>query len=129
MLSRLDALKLDKLTHDQWLLAKTLRHSFEAGTHAEDNYWFSFAVTPYAGGQPISTIHAILAAQPLSSDESAHWNCVYGKGGSLQFRGKKSAEFANHSGIGSRSQSVRRDVYRSGAGRRGHQPFAFGFLI
>jgi uncharacterized protein (DUF885 family) len=69
MLVQLNAIKLDELNHDQWLLAKTLHHSFESGAHAEDNYWFTFAVTPYAGGQALSTVHAILAVQPLASDE------------------------------------------------------------
>jgi uncharacterized protein (DUF885 family) len=69
MLARLNAIKLSELNHDQWLFAKTLHHALESGAHAEENYWFTFAVTPYAGGQALSTVHAIFAAQPLTSDE------------------------------------------------------------
>lgn len=67
MLARVDAVALDKLSHDQWLLAKMLRHTFASGAHADENYWFEFAVTPYAGGQNINTIHSILAQQPLKT--------------------------------------------------------------
>jgi uncharacterized protein (DUF885 family) len=76
MLARIDAVALANLPHEQWLLAKMLRHTFRIGAHAEENYWFDFAVTPYAGyagitpnvgGQSVSGIHSILAAQPLKT--------------------------------------------------------------
>jgi hypothetical protein len=56
MLARLDAVALEKLPHDQWLLAKMLRHTFASGTHADENYWFDFAVTPYASGLNIAAM-------------------------------------------------------------------------
>jgi uncharacterized protein (DUF885 family) len=67
MLARVDAVALDKLAHEQWLLAKMLRHTFASGAHADENYWLEFAVTPYAGGQNINTIHSIMAQQSLKT--------------------------------------------------------------
>jgi uncharacterized protein (DUF885 family) len=66
-LARLDAIETDALPGEQWLLAKMLRHTFETGTRAEENYWLEFAVTPYAGGARISLAHEILAGQKLES--------------------------------------------------------------
>lgn len=67
MLTRIDTVELGRLPHEQWLLAEMLRHSFITGAHADENYWLDFAVTPYAGGQNLNTIHSILAQQPLKS--------------------------------------------------------------
>jgi uncharacterized protein (DUF885 family) len=67
LLARVDAVALDKLPHEQWLLAKMLRDTFASGAHADENYWFDFAVTPYAGGDSINMIHSILAQQPLKT--------------------------------------------------------------
>jgi len=47
-LQRLDAIALDSLPAEQWLLAKLLRHTFAMQAHAEDSYWFEFPVTPNA---------------------------------------------------------------------------------
>jgi uncharacterized protein (DUF885 family) len=67
MLARVDAVALDKLPHQQWLLANMLHHTFASGAHADENYWFDFAVTPYAVGHSINRIHSMLAAQPLQT--------------------------------------------------------------
>jgi uncharacterized protein (DUF885 family) len=67
MLARLGHIQLSALTHEEWLLAGMLRQTFLTGSHADENYWFSFAVTPYAGGQSIGVEHSILAAQSLET--------------------------------------------------------------
>ncbi len=68
MLPRLRALSLDKVPHDQLLLAEMLRRTLETESYAEENYWLDFAVTPYAGVSGIfNGDHIILAAQPLKS--------------------------------------------------------------
>jgi uncharacterized protein (DUF885 family) len=66
-LARLDAIALDALPPEQWLLAQMLRHTFASRSHAEESYWLEFAVTPYAGGSRISLAHQILASQKLQS--------------------------------------------------------------
>ena len=38
MLARLNAVTLDTLPHEQWLLAKMLRHTFESGAHADEEW-------------------------------------------------------------------------------------------
>ena len=67
MLARVDAIALDTLPQEQWLLAKMLRHRFAAGAHAEESYWLEFEVTPYAGGFRVNEAHAILAGQSLQT--------------------------------------------------------------
>lgn len=70
MLHRLDRIDLAAVPHDQWLLAKMLDHSFRSGSFADQNFWFDFAVVPYAGGQLINGDHVMLAGQRLgTSDE------------------------------------------------------------
>jgi uncharacterized protein (DUF885 family) len=67
MLIRVDAIALDRLPHEQRLLAEMLSHTFASGARADENYWFAFAVTPYAGGENFNEMHSILAQQPLKS--------------------------------------------------------------
>lgn len=67
MLARVNAIELDKLPHEPWLLAKMLHHTFASGAQADENYWLDFTVTPYAGGLNINDAHSILAQQPLKS--------------------------------------------------------------
>lgn len=67
MLARVDAIALDALPQEQWLLAKMLHHSFVAGAQAEEGYWLEFVVTPYGGGFRINEAHSMLAGQPLKS--------------------------------------------------------------
>jgi len=67
MLARVDAIALDRVPHQQWLLAKMLRHTFAAGEQAEQGYWLEFAVTPYGGGFRLNAAHSILAGQPLKT--------------------------------------------------------------
>ncbi len=66
-LARLDGIALAELPHEQWLLARMLRHTFASGANAEEDYWLNFAVTPYSGGFVLLGVHHILAAQPLRS--------------------------------------------------------------
>lgn len=50
-----------------WLLAQLLRHTFESGVHAQEDYWLTFTVTPYSGGWlVVSNITRIFAGQPLT---------------------------------------------------------------
>lgn len=67
MLARLETIDLAKLPHGDWLLARMLHQTLATGSFADQNYWFDFAVTPYAGGQPLNTDHAMLAGQPLKT--------------------------------------------------------------
>ncbi|MDT9600211.1 DUF885 domain-containing protein [Sphingosinicella rhizophila] len=66
-LARLSKIDLADLPHDQWILAGTLRHHFESRVHAQEDYWLSFAVTPYNGGFALSGARQILQGQPLDS--------------------------------------------------------------
>jgi uncharacterized protein (DUF885 family) len=66
-LKQMDQIALAGVPHEQWLLAQLLRHTFDSGVHTEDDYWLTFAVTPYSGGWLILTnMTRILAAQPLT---------------------------------------------------------------
>lgn len=65
-LQRLDAIAIDSLPAEQWLLAKLLRHTFATQAHAEDSYWFQFAVTPYASEWQLA-VPPILAGHKLNS--------------------------------------------------------------
>lgn len=65
-LQRLDAIPVDRLPAEQWLLAKLLRHTFTTQANAEDSYWFDFAVTPYASWWQL-TAHQILAGHKFES--------------------------------------------------------------
>jgi uncharacterized protein (DUF885 family) len=67
MLARADAIKLGGLPHEQWILARILRHQFEIGVHAEEDYWFDFAVTPYSGGSRINGVLDVLSGQRLEA--------------------------------------------------------------
>lgn len=67
MLARLDAVDLAQLPHDQWLLARMLHQTFATGAYADQNYWFDFAVAPYAGGLPLNADLVMLAGQPLNT--------------------------------------------------------------
>lgn len=67
MLARVDAIALDQLPHEQWLLAKMLRHTFATGERAEQGYWLEFLVTPYGGGFLLNAAHSILAGQPFKT--------------------------------------------------------------
>jgi uncharacterized protein (DUF885 family) len=69
MLQRLDRIDLVAVPHDQWLLARMLDHTFRSGSLADQNYWFDFAVVPYAGGQVINGDHVMLAGQLLATSE------------------------------------------------------------
>ncbi len=69
MLARIDAVPLDSLPDDKWLLAKLLRHTFESGSSAEAGYWLDSAVTPYMAGFRINGAHAILTKLVLKSQE------------------------------------------------------------
>lgn len=74
MLARLDAIDLAALAHDEWLLAGMLHQTFATGAFADQNYWFDFAVAPYAGGLPLNGNHAMLAGQPLkTADDRARY--------------------------------------------------------
>ncbi|MFC4311957.1 DUF885 domain-containing protein [Steroidobacter flavus] len=59
-LQRLDAIALESLPEEQWLLASLLRHTFTTLANGEHSYWFESAVTPYAGGWHMAA-HQILA--------------------------------------------------------------------
>jgi uncharacterized protein (DUF885 family) len=67
MLAHLDASSLDDLPHEQWLLAKILHHELVRSAETDGAYWLEFEVTPYAGGDKLHGVHAILAAQPLQT--------------------------------------------------------------
>ncbi len=67
MLARLDAVNIDALPHEQWLLAKMLRHTFASGAEGDKFYWLDPVVTPYAGGSRIQLVHRILAVQQLKT--------------------------------------------------------------
>ncbi len=66
-LAQLNRIPLAKLPHEQWLLARMLRHDFESGVDADSDYWLSFAVTPYSAGFLGSGVQQILAAQSLAN--------------------------------------------------------------
>ena len=66
-LKQLDQIALAGVPHEQWLLAELLRHTFESGVHAQEDYWLTFTVTPYSGGWlVVSNITRIFAGQPLT---------------------------------------------------------------
>jgi catechol 2,3-dioxygenase-like lactoylglutathione lyase family enzyme len=67
MLARLDRIPAGTYTHEQRLLAGLLRHTFASAATADQDYWYRFAVTPYAGGRAIHGIHELLATAPLAS--------------------------------------------------------------
>lgn len=69
MLARLDAVKIAELPHDQWLLAQMLRHTFASAADGDKDYWLDPVVTPYAGGLRIQTVHRILLAQQLKTQQ------------------------------------------------------------
>jgi uncharacterized protein (DUF885 family) len=74
MLARLDAIDLASLAHEDWLLAWMLHQTFTTGSFADQNYWFDFAVAPYAGGLPLNAANVALASQPLkSADERTRY--------------------------------------------------------
>ncbi|MBL8270527.1 DUF885 family protein, partial [Steroidobacter sp.] len=66
-LARLQKVGIAELPQDRWLLAKLLEHTYEIGKNAAEDYWLSFAVTPYMGGQAILSIHTVLAGQKIGS--------------------------------------------------------------
>jgi uncharacterized protein (DUF885 family) len=66
VLKRLDAIAIDSLPAEQWLLAKLLRHTFTTQANAENSYWFDLAVTPYASGWLVAA-HQILAGHKLET--------------------------------------------------------------
>lgn len=68
-LVELAAISLQELPHEQWLLARMLHHSFTSLSHAEEDYWLTFAVTPYSGGFALNGMNRVLAAQPLETAE------------------------------------------------------------
>ena len=66
-LKQLNQIALAGVPHEQWLLAELLRHTFESGVHAQEDYWLTFTVTPYSGGWlVVSNITRIFAGQPLT---------------------------------------------------------------
>lgn len=66
-LKQMDQIALAGVPHEQWLLAQLLRHTFESGVHAREDYWLNFGVTPYSGGWlVVSNITRIFAGQPLT---------------------------------------------------------------
>jgi uncharacterized protein (DUF885 family) len=67
LLARLDGIELERLPHEQWLLAKTLRQQIVSDADADEAYWLEFEVTPYSGGDTIHPGQAVLAAQPLKT--------------------------------------------------------------
>ncbi len=67
--ARLEALPTTGLTHDEELMLRVLRGAFTAGSHAEETYALTFAVTPYSGGWRFLQAQEVLAARPLSSAE------------------------------------------------------------
>ena len=67
-LAALEHIPLGELGHEEWLLARLLRHSFVSGIDAEADYWLTFAVTPYSGGWVLAGVHDILASQPVATD-------------------------------------------------------------
>lgn len=67
-LAKLQSVDLAKLSHEQWLLARMLRHTFETGSQALEDYWLHFAVTPYSGAWPLYGVQRAFAAQPLAAE-------------------------------------------------------------
>src|SRR3984957_21248892 len=49
-LKQMDQIALADVPHEQWLLAQLLRHTFDSGVQAQEDYWLTFTVTPYSGG-------------------------------------------------------------------------------
>lgn len=66
-LTRLESVDIDTLPHEQWLLARMLRHTFETGAQALEDYWLTFAVTPYSGAWNLYGIQRAFASHPLAS--------------------------------------------------------------
>jgi uncharacterized protein (DUF885 family) len=66
-LAALDGVALGELGHEEWLLARLLRHRLASGADAELDYWLTFAVTPYSGGWVIASVHDILRSQPVAT--------------------------------------------------------------
>jgi uncharacterized protein (DUF885 family) len=71
-LSRLQAVQIDGLPQDQWLLAKLLEHTYETGVHTADDYWLNFLVTPYSGGQTVLAVHQVLRSQTIAGKADLH---------------------------------------------------------
>ena len=69
MLERLKSVSTGSLPHQEMLLAGILKQSFESGTTADLDYWFTFAVTPYAGGSLIQSVHQGLSAASVASPD------------------------------------------------------------
>ena len=66
-LKQMDKIALAGVPHEQWLLAQLLRHTFESGVQAQEDYWLTFTVTPYSGGWlVVSNITRIFAGQSLA---------------------------------------------------------------
>jgi uncharacterized protein (DUF885 family) len=66
-LKRLEAVNLADLRGEPWLLAKLLRHTFQTGAWAAEDYWFDFVVTPYGGGFLVNTVHQVIRAQAVGN--------------------------------------------------------------
>ncbi len=66
-LADLNRISLEGLPHKQWILARILRHTFESGVHAKDDYWLEFAVTPYNGVAALLSARRMMDAVPLTT--------------------------------------------------------------
>ena len=68
-LTRLQAIDLSGLSEDRWVLVRLLEHSYEQGTHAAEDYWLNFAVTPYNGAMNVLGVQRVLAGQKFETTE------------------------------------------------------------
>jgi uncharacterized protein (DUF885 family) len=66
-LPRLKAIDLSGLPEDRWVLARLLEHTYEQGSHAAEDYWLTFVVTPYSGAMSVLGIQRVLAGQKFET--------------------------------------------------------------
>lgn len=68
-LTRVQAIDLSGLPEDRWVLARLLEHTYEQGTHAAEDYWLNFAVTPYSGAMSVFGVQRVLAGQKFETPD------------------------------------------------------------
>lgn len=68
-LLRLRAIDLSKLPEDRWVLARLLEHTYDQGAHAAEDYWLTFAVTPYSGAMSVLGVQRVLAGQKFETPD------------------------------------------------------------
>lgn len=70
VLSRLDAIPEEPLSHQDALTAAILRWDAERVLDLEPHHWLTFPYSPYVAGQTLAFVHGQLLAHPFSDPEA-----------------------------------------------------------